>query len=50
MFADDTVIFTGDRDVKEVERKLNTELENVVRWLGKNALKLNTTKTKFMII
>lgn len=50
MFADDIIIFLGDRNVKKVERKLNIDLENVVRWLRKNALKLNTTKMKFMII
>lgn len=50
IFADDTVIYVSDTDRSEVERKLNCDMINIVKWLNKNSLKLNTAKTKFMLI
>ncbi|XP_046750156.1 uncharacterized protein LOC124413536 [Diprion similis] len=50
MFADDTVIYVSGNDECEIERKLNDDLKNISRWLYKNGLRLNTNKTKFMII
>ncbi|XP_046743250.1 uncharacterized protein LOC124409579 [Diprion similis] len=50
MFADDTVIFISGTNTEEIEQKLNHDLERVVKWMNSNSLKLNTTKTKSMII
>ena len=50
MFADDTDIsFHGDSSV-DIEQKLNTDLENVKKWLISNKLTLNAKKTEYMII
>lgn len=50
LFADDTIIYVNGRDPSEIERKLNNDLNNIVKWLDSNSMKLNTTKTKFMLI
>lgn len=50
LFADDTIIYVNGRDPSEIERKLNYDLNNIVKWLDSNSMKLNTTKTKFMLI
>jgi len=49
LFADDTVIYTTGNDPKKLQLKMQTELDNVMRWCDKNELTLNTSKTKYMI-
>ena len=50
MFADDTNNSChGDSSV-DIEQKLNTDLENVNKWLISNKLTLNVKKTEYMII
>ena len=50
LFADDTIIYVSGRDASEIERMLNYDLNNIGKWLDGNSMKLNTTKTKFMLI
>lgn len=50
LFADDTLITMSDRDVNSAVDKMNSELINISKWLKVNKLKLNTSKTKAMII
>lgn len=50
MFVDDSIIYVTGEDSSEIERKLNCDLSNTVKWLDSNSLQLNTTKTKFMLI
>ena len=46
LYADDTVIFTSDKDSKRIEEILNTEFNNVATWFTNNNLVLNSKKTK----
>ena len=50
MFADDTNISCCGGSSVEIEQKLNTDLENVHKWLISNKLTLNVEKTEYMII
>ena len=50
MFADDTNISCCGSSSVEIEQKLNTDLENVHKWLISNKLTLNGEKTEYMII
>lgn len=50
MFADDTVIYVKGNSSEEVESKLNRVLPMVENWMNANKLKMNSSKTKFMII
>ena len=46
LYADDTVIFTSDKDSKRIEEMLNIEFNNVATWFTNNNLVLNLKKTK----
>ena len=46
MYADDTVLFFSAKEVSDIERVLNTELELIHIWLQKNKLLLNIIKTE----
>lgn len=50
LFADDTLVSTSHDDVKIAINKMNTDLEVIAKWLQINKLKLNTSKTKFILI
>lgn len=50
LFADDTLITISDQDVVNAIGKINNDLEHVSMWLKTNKLKLNTSKTKAMLI
>jgi len=50
MFADDTIIYVKGGRSEEIEKKLNRVLLIVENWLNLNKLKMNASKTKFMII
>lgn len=50
MFADDTMIYIISKDLKQAQTKLNIDLKNIERWLSKMKLKINTEKTKYVII
>ena len=50
MFADDTNLTALGQCIKEVETAVNSDLENLRKWLMANKLSLNVAKTEFMLI
>ena len=50
MFADDTNLTASGDTVQEVQAAVNSDLENLRKWLIANKLSLNVTKTEFMLI
>lgn len=50
MFADDTLIYVTGESSAEVERKLNIAFNVVEEWMNTNKLKMNTEKTKYMLV
>ena len=50
MFADDTSISCSSNSSDEIQYAINSELENLNKWLVANKLSLNIAKTEFMII
>lgn len=50
LFADDTLICVAGKDFREIVDTLNDELRTLYDWLCQNKLKLNTSKTKCMVI
>ena len=48
-FADDTLIYHPINDLKNIENWINTQIQNVINWMKVNMLKLNLTKTNYMI-
>ena len=50
MFADDTSISYASNSLDEIQYDINSELENLNKWLVTNKLSLNIAKTEFMII
>lgn len=49
LYADDTTIFAGDKDLNNLTTLLNKDLSSISAWCHKNALQMNATKTCFMI-
>lgn len=50
LFADDTLIYLHGDNIDELREKMNEELKKINEWLRLNKLKLNASKTKFMVI
>ena len=50
IFADDTNVFASARDLKVLEKIVNSELKKVKIWYDVNRLSINFSKTNFMII
>ena len=50
LFADDTTIYVIGSSASEISSILSLALENCPSWMDKNKLKLNTSKTKCMLI
>ena len=50
MYADDTTLSVSGSDVHEVEQKLTSALDDVMNWISRNRLVLNTEKTCVMTI
>ncbi len=50
MFADDTSISYAANSMDELQSVVNSELENLHKWLNTNKLSLNIAETEFMII
>ena len=44
LFADDTNVLHGHKDLKFLEKEMNVELNNVYQWLVSNKLTLNLKK------
>ncbi|CAH0382565.1 unnamed protein product [Bemisia tabaci] len=49
MFADDTLIYLAGYDTEELQGKLSAELTRVDEWLKVNKLKLNISKSKYVV-
>ena len=50
LYADDANIIITGKNITELENKINTLIPRLTSWVGVNSLKLNTTKTKYMLI
>ena len=46
IYADDTVIYVADKDVKNINSKLTKEMDAIAKWFDKNALIINLKKGK----
>jgi hypothetical protein len=46
MFADDTSLTAAGEPIKAVEAAMNSDLENLWKWLVANKLNLNVAKTE----
>ena len=49
LFADDTNAFVTGKNVNELVKTMNEELEKITEWLHANKLSLNVAKTHFII-
>ena len=49
MFADDTNLFLADKDLANIERVMNEELDLINKWIQVNKLSLNLKKTNYML-
>ena len=50
MCADDSTLTCSSSCINEVERNLNVALDRIHNWCVRNKLKLNSDKTKCMLI
>ena len=50
MFANDTVLFLSNDNLKTLNKDVNYELLNIEAWLNANKLSLNYLKTKYLLI
>ena len=50
LYADDANIIVTGKTVEEIENKIKFLIPALTKWVGLNSLKLNTTKTKYMLI
>jgi len=50
MFADDTLIYVSGESSADLEIKLNTFFSIIEHWMNINKLKMNASKTKYMIV
>lgn len=49
LYADGTTLLASDRSLTVLTAKLNTDLHNILAWCHLNLLKINPTKTSFML-
>lgn len=50
LFADDTLHYYCGKGIKEINRKINEDMERLNIWLCTNKLKINIDKTKYMVM
>lgn len=50
LFADDTLLYFSSKDLNHLTETINLELIQLHKWFNGMSLKLNTQKTKFMLI
>ena len=50
MFADDCILYLEGNEFNSMHRKLQSELDVFIGWCQKNGLKVNSSKTKAMIV
>lgn len=49
LYADDTTIFTYANNVDELQRNINVDLHNISSWCRMNMLRINPSKTVFIV-
>lgn len=49
LYADDTTIFTSSDCMSTIITRLNCDLSNLSAWCNKNKLRINASKTQFML-
>ena len=49
LYADDTDISASNKSIKEAEKQVNKDLNNIHNWLIANTFSLNVVKTKYVI-
>ncbi|KAF9787706.1 hypothetical protein SFRURICE_003191 [Spodoptera frugiperda] len=50
MYADDTCLVYADRDLDVIERNIQDDLTNIIKWAHDNGIIININKTKCMYI
>lgn len=50
MYADDANIIITGKTIDEIQNKISSLIPKLTKWVNSNYLKLNTTKTKYMVI
>ena len=50
LYADDANIIISCKNIGEIEEKINALIPKLTKWITRNSLKLNTDKTKYMLI
>ena len=50
LFADDENLFYSSNSLKDIEKKVNFDLKNIVQWLRANKISLNTDKTEIILL
>ena len=50
IYADDTLIYICHNDIDVIEKCLNEDLASFSKWLDRNLMKVNVSKTKTMIL
>ena len=48
-FADDTNLLIKNKSLKQLQKRLNTDLRQLVSWLQSNKISLNTSKSEMLI-
>ena len=48
-YADDTVLFTHGKNIDEIEKSLQIDLDSLNSWCSDNGLFINSKKTKYMV-
>ena len=49
-YADDTTMTLVANDVNSLEKKLDEDMQHVMKWADDNKLKMNTRKTRLMLL
>jgi hypothetical protein len=50
LFSDDTLLSIAGENLADCLEKMNEDLTSLTKWSGFNKLKLNVSKTKYMIV
>ena len=48
-FADDTNLLYSSKSLKDINKKINFDLKNIVHWLRANKISSNTSKTEIIL-
>jgi hypothetical protein len=50
LFADDILLLIAGENLADCLKKMNEDLKSLTKWLRLNKMKLNVSKTKYMIV